>query len=71
MIALSAGRDCTDLIRSYHPFNDKPYTVLEKLKVGAKRTGFAASTRLVPSSQCHDNSGLLDVNNISCVPVVH
>ena len=33
MLALSAGRDCTDLVRSYHPFTDKPYAILEKMAV--------------------------------------
>eukprot|EP01125_Pyxidicula_operculata_P006087 TRINITY_DN211_c1_g1_i1.p1 TRINITY_DN211_c1_g1~~TRINITY_DN211_c1_g1_i1.p1 ORF type:complete len:445 (-),score=95.61 TRINITY_DN211_c1_g1_i1:160-1494(-) len=30
----AAGRDCTDLIKSYHPFTDKPYSILPKYEIG-------------------------------------
>jgi len=34
LVLLFAGRDCTEAMRAYHPFTDKPYDVLEKLKIG-------------------------------------
>lgn len=32
-MALVAGRDCTELIPSYHPFSKSPYHVLKNRKV--------------------------------------
>lgn len=40
-LLLAAGRDCTDLFKSYHPFTDKPEAILEKFRVGSiKETEF-------------------------------
>lgn len=33
-LLLAAGRDCTDLFKSYHPFTNKPYAVLKKYAIG-------------------------------------
>jgi fatty acid desaturase/predicted heme/steroid binding protein len=33
-ILLAAGRDATDLMASYHPFTRKPFTLLERFKIG-------------------------------------
>lgn len=33
-LLLAAGRDCTDLFPSYHPFTDKPEAVLRKFEIG-------------------------------------
>lgn len=35
-MALVAGRDCTELIPSYHPFSKNPYHVLKNRKVRLK-----------------------------------
>jgi len=34
MILLFAGRDCTEAMRAYHPFTEKPYAVLKKYHIG-------------------------------------
>jgi len=34
LILLFAGRDCTEAMRAYHPFTEKPSGILEKLKIG-------------------------------------
>lgn len=33
-LLLAAGRDCTNLFESYHPFTDKPREILSKYKIG-------------------------------------
>ncbi len=38
VLLLAAGRDCTDLFDSYHPFTDKPREVLDKFYVGEVKT---------------------------------
>jgi fatty acid desaturase len=34
VLRLCAGRECTELMMSYHPFTDKPWKVLEDYKIG-------------------------------------
>ncbi|KAA0171487.1 hypothetical protein FNF28_00699 [Cafeteria roenbergensis] len=34
VLLLCAGRECTEMMQSYHPFTDKPWKVLEGYKVG-------------------------------------
>jgi len=34
VLLVAAGRDCTDLFRSYHPFTDKPAQILAKFEIG-------------------------------------
>ena len=34
MILLMAGRDITDLFRTYHPFTDSPMKVIQQFKIG-------------------------------------
>jgi len=38
ILLLSAGRDITDLLVSYHPFSDKPQQVLSKYEIGEVST---------------------------------
>jgi len=38
VLLLVAGRDCTDLFDSYHPFTDKPREVLDKFYIGEVKT---------------------------------
>lgn len=38
ILLLSAGRDCTDLFDSYHPFTEKPREMLEKYYIGEIKT---------------------------------
>ncbi len=33
-LLLAAGRDCTDLMASYHPFTSKPWAVLKNFRIG-------------------------------------
>lgn len=38
LMLLAAGRDCTDLIKMYHPFSDKPEKILKKYEIGKVAT---------------------------------
>lgn len=38
VLLLTAGRDCTDLFESYHPFTDKPRKMLDSLYIGEVKT---------------------------------
>ena len=57
MLLLVAGRDITDLIRTYHPFTDKPWDILPKYKIG-KLKGCPEFGRFKPDSgfyrECRD-----------------
>lgn len=50
-LLLAAGRDCTDLIASYHPFTSKPAAVLKSFRIGA------LATRQYPKFKPDDGTG--------------